>query len=1062
MHPRRILLVCLSLTVALLTLASPAFAQEANARISGVITDSSKALVPNAAVAAVNKDTNVRFPTKTNGSGVYVLPDLPIGEYRIEVEHIGFKSIVESSITLHTQDALELNFEMAPGSASETVTVNGNSTNDSPAVSMTVSHEFIEDVPLNGQSLQDLVQLAPGTVSTTTGYYIIDGQRDDSNNYTVDGMSANLGGVYNIANGAGSGISGSTASQTELGTTQSLASIDTLEEFKLQTSGYTAEFGRNPGGQVQFTTRSGTNDIHGTAFDYFRNTFFDANTFSNDFNHDKQTAEHQNDFGGTVGGPIVIPKLYDGRNKSFFFFSYEGLRLLLPTSETEDVPTAALRSYAAPGVQPFLNFEPLPNPTSPVNNDGCTFVSPTTGQTTTCDALFYEGYSYPNTLDNTSIRIDHNFGDRFHVFARYADTPSSKVKGLETLIAQTYNSHSLTAGLTASISKNVVEDLRFNFSDDGEFYYTSEQSVNGSTPMPSTTLIPSAYAQPFDSGIGFVEVPGTDLFAEPEFGGMGSILHQFQVVEGLSWNHGKHVFKFGSDWRRIASQVDFNSYQNETEILSLNAIQQGLASDVIISAEKVGKPVFDNLSLYAQDHFKITSRLSVDYGLRWEFNPPPGPSNGAYPATLTSSDVTLATLAPLGTQPYKTYYDHFAPRLGFAWNAIPSRRYALTVRGGFGIFFDTGQQNIGDAYDQNYPFKASNPTLTNVPLPAPAADLQPPSLDFALTPPYPQLEVQSPGLTMPYTEEWNLSLDEALNSKNTFTVSYVGNNGKKLLFDDYYPTVPGNTNLTSLTLETNAANSNYNALQVQDVGRIAAGLELVASFTFAHSLDNASNDASDYYPIYGNSNYDLRRAINLALNYKIPSKLSNLWVHAVTSGWTLDNRFSAQSGYPITNLYQAQTLLPNGNYEYYYPNLVPHVPIYLHGKAGYINGNPAPYGWRLNPAAFSCTPTSGATPCVGTPTENGNLGRNYVRNPSFWALNTSVQRSFPVYKELHLLFRADAFNIFNHPNPDAPYTTLSNSDFGELYGPTTNIGTSNALYAMGAARSLQFSLKLQF
>ena len=186
-----------ALAACTLQLAPVLQGQEANARLSGIITDASKALIAGANVVAVNKDTNVRFPTKSNGSGVYVLPSLPIGEYRIEVEHTGFKSIVEASITLHTQDALELNFEMALGSASETVTVNSGTTNSSPAVSMTVSREFVENMPLNGRSLQDLIQLAPSTVSDGDGGYSFNGLRTDSNIYTVDGVSANVGGILN-------------------------------------------------------------------------------------------------------------------------------------------------------------------------------------------------------------------------------------------------------------------------------------------------------------------------------------------------------------------------------------------------------------------------------------------------------------------------------------------------------------------------------------------------------------------------------------------------------------------------------------------------------------------------------------------------------------------------------------------------------------------------------------------------------------------------------------------------------------------------------------------------
>ena len=1069
-HPRRTLSVCLSLAVALLCLASSAFAQEANARISGIVTDPTKAVITGVNVVAVNVDTKVRFPTKTNSSGVYVLPALPIGDYRIEIEHVGFKSIVEPGITLHTQDALEVNFEMALGSASETVTVNAGATNDSPAVSMTVNREFVENMPLNGRSFQDLVQLAPGTASTANGYYIIDGQREDSNNYTVDGLSANLGGINNLGGLVGIALSGSVPSQTALGTTQSLASVDSLQEFTIQTSGYTAEYGRNPGGQVQLTTRSGANALHGTLFEYLRNTVFDANSYQNDVNHTAQTAERQNDFGGTIGGPLIVPKLYDGKNKTFYFVSYEGLRLDLPATESEYVPTQAFRNAISSNAQPFLNTAPLPN--SSTAGDTCTVsgstivLSGSAGPSATpCDELFATGYSYPEQLDSFSIRVDQNFSDRIHTFLRYADTPSWMTTGFETIIRRSTNSHAWTGGLTASLKSNLTADLRFNSSRDGEDVGETERGVGGGTPLTRSTLIPASYDTSYATGEAFTRIAGTALVVSDYMLGTGTILHQYQLLGTVSWTKGMHAFKFGGDWRRISSMEASGIYTSVANLSSVAALQQGYATSLQVSAANPGKPVFDNLSLFAQDHFRVGTRVSIDYGVRWEFDPPPGPSNGAYPVTLTSSNLTTATLAPTGTAPYKTHFNHFAPRLGFAWQAIPSQRFALTVRGGAGIFFDTGQQSIGESYAEIYLFNVSGPTQSNVTLPLTSTNLAPPSLNFPLTAPYPYLQgLQSPDLTLPYAEQWNLSLDQALGQKNTLTASYVGNNGKKLLFSNYYSKVPGNSSFTSMEFENNASSSYYDALQVQDVGRVWTGVNIVGSFTWAHALDNATSYyAGGYAPFLGNPDYDLRRVLNLAINYQTGLASSNHLLHVLADGWTLSNRFAAQSGYPL-NIFQATVNLPNGGQAKYSPNLVPNVPIYLHGAAADINGSPAPGNWRLNPAAFSCVPTGGANPCIGTPPNNGNLGRNYIRNPAFWDLNTSVQRSFPIFRELHLLFRLDAFNVLNHPNPGNPITSpLTSAQFGELnLGNVTTIGSGNALYAMGASRSLQFSLKLQF
>jgi|HubBroStandDraft_4_1064222.scaffolds.fasta_scaffold03265_3 hypothetical protein len=1042
---------------------SALYAQTGNASLTGRVTDQSKGVVAGARVTVTNVGTNEKRSTLSSNDGNYSVNALPPGSYKIEIEKAGFENIVKPNLVLHTEDAIEINFELQVGSSSQTITVTDSvgQIDTSPAVSTTVDREFVENMPLNGRSFQDLIQLAPGTVSDQQGYYSINGQRTDSNNFTVDGVSANLGGYNNasVSGNYGAGLSGSSPAQTVLGTTQSLASVDSLQEFKIQTSGYTAEYGRNPGGQLQFNTRSGTNDIHGTLFEYLRNTAFDANSYTNDYFGYPKTAEHQNDFGGTVGGPLVIPKLYNGKGKTFFFISYEGLRLLLPAFESEYVPTQSFRQWAAPSIRPYLNASPLPSPGSPGNQDGCTIPDPTSGQPTACDALFTYAYSYPSSLDSFSVRVDHDLRQGVHAFVRYAYTPSSIVGGAESVYTAATNVRSWTAGVTANITSALLDELRFNYSSDAEEAVQSQRAIGGSIPLPEDLLVPTEYAGPYASGGYGISVPGTSLNTSVDFFGIATSLHQYQIVDSLVWTRGDHTVKSGGDWRRLTPTYTQSPYSSAATSQSLADIQQGNATTLFIQASAPGKPVFDNLSLFAQDHWRISPKLSIDYGLRWEFNPPPGPSNGHYPVSLTSSNLATASLAPLGTPPYKTTYDHFAPRFGFAWNAIPSKNHALTVRGGFGIFYDTGQGLIGNSYAYAYPFSASGPTLMEVPLPLSNAVLAPPSLNIHLTPPYPILNnVSDPALTLPYTEQWNLSIDEALNARNTLTASYVGNVGRKLLYSQQYAAIPGNPDFTYLTLDRNASGSSYNALQVQDTGKIAAGLDLVASFTWAHALDNTSNDFAFSAPVWGNSDYDLRKVLNLALNFQTSSAGSSRWMRALTHGWVLANRFSAQTGYPLS-VQQTEVFLPNGVLAIYQPDRLPGVPIYLHGSAADLNGEPVPGGWRLNPAAFAAVPVD----ANGVPIRQGNLGRNYVRNPGFWALNTAVQRSFPIHEALHLVFRVDAFNIFNHPNLGNADNRLSDSTFGQLniYSPTT-IGSSNALYAMGAPRSLQFSLKLQF
>jgi hypothetical protein len=1050
------------------TIAQSLLAQAGGASIAGHITDKTGAIVRDAEVDITNKETGVKVVTASNGSGIYSFPSLPPGKYVLSVHKEGFRSVDAPDLTMYTQDDLERNFVLEVGSVSESVTVAAQTTNQSPAVSLTVSREFVENTPLNGRSFQDLIQLAPGVTSTGGGAYSVDGQRPDSNNYMVDGVSATLGGLNNTVYGSGSALSGNAPMETVLGTTQSLASVDALQEFQIQTSGYTSEYGRNPGGQIQFKTRSGTNTLHGSLSEYFRNTVMDANSNVNDSQGYPKTAEHQNDFGGTLGGPVILPHIYKGKDKTFYFLSYEGLRLLLPSTESEYVSTQAFRNLASPNVQPFLNTQPLPTPNSQANDDGCTVTDPNSGKTAACDALFYYAYSYPNRADNFNLRIDHAINRNYTAFVRYADTPSSTITGAEQIQNSHTDTHTWTVGLTANPSRSLLNELRFNYTRDSEGYLASLKSVAGSMPFQRSLLVPAQYlSEPYAGGIAFIYVPGSSLLIEPDFGGSSSVQHQYQLSDSVALESGKHSFKFGADFRRLAPLNQLAPYGSTIEILSLEAIQQGQANAIGISTTGATSPVFDNLSVFAQDHWSPTTRLTVDFGLRWEFNPPPGPANNQYPATLTSNDLSTTTLIANGSSPYPTRFDKFAPRLGFSWNAISSRRFPLTIRGGFGVFFDTGQSAIANQYSASYPFKQTELSTGTFTLPLSSDQLTPPATPSAIKAPYPYPGVlTSPGLTLPYTEQWTLSLDEMLTAHNKVTASYVGNNGHKLLLSQQYGSDPfGNDAFPSgFTYLNNSGQSGYNSLQIQDVGRVMNGFDIVASFTYAHAIDNASNDIAEYAPQWGNSNYDVRKILNAAINYRPQMSDTRGIIGRIANGWLISNRFTTQSGTPF-NVIQSFALLPNTAKSEYFPDLVPHTQIYLHGAAADLNGRAVPGRWRLNRAAFACT-TNGSTtgPCSGAATINGDLGRNFLRTPPFWDLNTSVQRVFPIRDSLHVSLRADAFNIFNHPNFTGPDNSLSDSTFGILNAtnaPNT-IGSGNELYAMGAARSIQLSLKLEF
>jgi hypothetical protein len=320
----------------------PANAQSTNASLIGRVTDPSKALIVGAKIAAISGGTNTRYEVVTNSSGGFYLTDMLPGTYRIEIEKAGFKKLIKTDVALHVQDALEINVEMTLGSASETITVEAGApalNTEWAAVNTVIDRSFVENLPLNGRSFQTLIMLTPGVVVTATafddqGQFSANGQRADANYFTVDGVSANFGvtGFAPLMQSAG----GALPALGALGGTNSLVSVEAMLEFRIQTFSFAPEFGRTPGAQISVVTRSGTNGFHGTMFDYFRNGALDAKDWFSNLNHLPKSHEQQNDFGGVLGGPIR-------KDKTFFFFSYEGLRLHQPSSQETFVPDAASR-----------------------------------------------------------------------------------------------------------------------------------------------------------------------------------------------------------------------------------------------------------------------------------------------------------------------------------------------------------------------------------------------------------------------------------------------------------------------------------------------------------------------------------------------------------------------------------------------------------------------------------------------------------------------------------------------------------------------------------------------
>jgi hypothetical protein len=428
------------LSLASLLFAVTAPAQAPNGAISGIVLDSSGASIAGADVTVVNDATGVQYFGKSNEDGVYVVPNLPPGQYRLQVGKLGFKTIIKPDIGLNVEDALSINFTLPLGAASETVTVLGGApliNTDSGAVSTVIDRNFVENLPLNGRSFNALLQLTPGVViapssSSDQGQFSIAGQRTSANNFLIDGVSANFG----VSPEFGLGTSGTGGAQafSAVGGTSSLASVEALQEFRIETSSFAPEFGRSPGGQVLLTTRSGTNTYHGGLYEYFRNNVLDANDWFANRAHKARAPERHNDFGGFLGGPIQT-------DKTFFFVSYEAARLRQPNTQIVQVPSEYARGTVPAPIAPFIDAYPQPDDRAAVSG---VYTAPFTGS-----------FSNPATLNAGSIRVDHTFNSKLTIFGRYNEAPSDtaqRTQSLNEVDTSEVDTRTITLGTTIAVS----------------------------------------------------------------------------------------------------------------------------------------------------------------------------------------------------------------------------------------------------------------------------------------------------------------------------------------------------------------------------------------------------------------------------------------------------------------------------------------------------------------------------------------------------------------------------------------------------------------------------------
>jgi hypothetical protein len=1012
-----------------------AHALSPNSTLNGTVVDEQDAVVPNAAVLVTDVNERFKRQVKTERDGSFAFQLIAPGNYTVSVHHLGFVPAEITDVILKANDHLALKIQLRVGSVGGIVTVDaGNGPlRHSPEIVTSVDGKFVENLPLNGRSLQPLISITPGTVLTKStfaeqGQFSVNGQRANANYFLVDGVSANIG----VAAGAGLGQSGAGAlpGLSVFGGTDSLFSVDALQEFKIHTSSYAPEFGRTPGAQVSINTRSGTNQFRGAVFEYFRHNALDANDWFANRNRLQNPSLRHHDFGGVLGGPLV-------RDRAVFFLSYEGVRSTSPQVATREVPSLAARQAAPPQIRPFLKAFPVPNGEN--TKDG--------------QAQFTAGYSDAAILNTTGLRVDYELSERLALFGRYNYAPSSATQrglssSLNTSLLTSFKTQTLTAGITLALSPGAQNDFRINYSRMTASKKFLLDDLGGAVVPTDSVFFPASVLRQ-DSMYGFSLGNGSSFFVGRD---IDNLQRQVNLVNNLSILKSTHALKVGIDYRQLFPVYGQRRYNQVATFNGVAGALTATASSVSIVTQDQVSLIFTNLSAYAQDTWRVKPRLTLTYGVRWEMNPSPSGKDGRDLFTALGVDHPASlSLAPLGTPHYKLSYGNFAPRAGLAYQLFQRPGKETVVRAGIGIFYDLGAGLVANSASY-FPYLRRK-SLANVayPLDDSSGEARP----FDLNPPFSTVRVFEPDFKLPLTIQWNMAIEQSLGSSQTLSASYVGASGRRLLRSEGLANP--NPNFQQLFIVTNDAASDYHALQLQFQRRLTKRFQALAAYTWAHSIDINSNDSFSNVPSgkvdpgldRGPSDFDVRHSFGAAVTYDLPTTNLRGLGNRLIRNWSLDTILIARTATPV-DIFNGRDL-GFGLFNFR-PDRIEGVPLYQKDLS-------APGGRIINRAAFVIPQNS----------RQGTLGRNALRGFPVSQINLALRRHLKLNEQFHLQLRAEFNNVFNHPNFGDPVGDLNSGFFGHstsMLGRSLGSGGSNGglspLYQLGGPRSIQLALKMQF
>jgi len=1054
-----------------------AFGQNVTASLTGVVRDATGGVVPNAAVKATNTGTNAEFKAATNTEGQYTIRTMPIGLYTVSIEAPGFKKYETSGIRLQVNEVARLDATLGIGAATETVTVSGAVVpvdTETSTLKTVVDEKRIEELPLNGRDATQLMRLVAGVtadpradVTSGTTYpgvtpVSVNGSRSNTTNYVLDG--ANNNDHYTNA-------------------PNPMPNPDALQEFSVQTNNFSAEFGRNAGAVVNAVTKSGTNDVHGSAFEFLRNNAVNAaNFFAPVVNGSKQSdGLKRNQFGATLGGPVWIPKLYNGRDKTFFFASYQGTRLRQAPAQAQIiVPSAAMRAgdfsaLSKPLNNPFTGGTYANNriPASDISPISLAILQhiplPTTGNTTFAAA--------PNNFDEDQwlVRGDQQIGSANRLTARwfrsFGNTPAYLDPGnyLAQNTGRTWLNQSVSLTDTQTLGATVTNQVLFSFNrtDGNNIPIYPDKSFHDlginifTDDKPQWYVAVSGYWGTLNTG-------DTNRFLRDEY----------QLSDTARWTHGPHQFSFGGEYDRGADDVTNNFRANGRFTFnggsapftgdSFADFLVGKFASIQQGAGEYRNTRLNRFAVFADDAWKIKSRLTLNLGIRWEPFFPYTDVNNRLAAWYPGQKSQRYVNAPVGVvfpgDPgipdggFGPTWRNFAPRVGFAWDVLGNGK--LSVRGGYGIFYDQPSTIAWNSQADQAPFGTvltvdgnANNSIVNPyagtvnPFPSP---LNPPT--DAYFPQYSSQYLVSPGFRNPYMQSWNFTVERQIIAKFVLRGSYVGSKGTNLVsIRELNPAVyaPGVSTATtnqrrvfapsmgSTSIVEPGANSSFHAVQLTVERRYAKGFSILANYQFGKSIDESSankgtgiNMTDTYNRRFdrGRSDFDRTHVFNFSGLWELPIHFQNHAVNALLGGWSLNSIVSLMSGYPFT--------VTSG---------VDNARTGEGGQRAILVGDPNITGDRSRGAEVSqyLTKTAFAPNPIGT---IGTLGRNTFEGPGFANVDLGLAKHFRLTEHVTTTFRFETFNALNHPNLDIPTTSLSSGNFMRI----TNAYTP---------RILQFALR---